>query len=515
MPTLVRYLVALALSTPIPRPALWCDLTPGPFAVGYRNEWAPDPSRTWRTTRRAGHPFTPDSTGRPVRISIWYPATRTPNSHQMRLGDYTRIPAPAEFADFAHRLAARDSSELSSDVPPTELAPLLALPMLAFHQAPAAPGRFPLVLVMGGLNAASTDQAVLAEFLASYGYVVAVVGWTGVNETQFDAVRTQPGIEASVRDVEFAWSHLRARPNVDPTRLAVMGHSLGGLIALLTAMRNDNVGAVIGFDATYGFATSADVLTSYYAFAPRAMKAALLDIRKAAGEQGVENDLRAEHAMIYSDRTFVTLRHIRHSEFSTYSLISTATHQPPIPPEHQTRGWTRQTASDAYQHAIELSRDFLDAKLKGDPTALTRLAADVASSPGAIMTTEPALPIPPLPPSPAALIALAKSNGFDSAAHLAVDASALNSLGYELMSAKHFDDALTAFQLVVHASPTSANAYDSYGDGLAAAGQPTDACAAYTRALALAPTDSTLSNADRAEIVRAETDRVKHCQTSP
>jgi dienelactone hydrolase len=199
----------------------------------------------------------------------------------MRLGDYTKVDAPVEFADFARRLEERDRNEVSSDVQPNEVAALLGLSMLAFREPSPARSRFPLVLVVAGLNDGTTAQAVLAEFLTSYGYVVAVVAWTGVNEDQFDATRTQPGIETTVRDVEFAWSRLRTRSDVDATRLAVMGHSLGGIIAVLTAMRNGNVGAVVGLDATYGFAVAADVLTGDYGFAPRQMKAALLDVRRA------------------------------------------------------------------------------------------------------------------------------------------------------------------------------------------------------------------------------------------
>ena len=215
MPRLTQCLLSLAslslMAAPAPRPALWCDLTPGPFAVGFRAEWGRDLSRTWRVTRRAGRDFAPDSVGRPVRISVWYPATASAKSSRMRFGDYTRVEAPAEFADFARRLAARDSNDVASDVKPNEVATLFGLPMLAYRDPSPAPGRFPLVLVMGGLNDVTTGQAVLAEFLASYGYVVAVVAWTGVNEDQLDAVGTQPGLEATIRDVEFAYSRLRTR----------------------------------------------------------------------------------------------------------------------------------------------------------------------------------------------------------------------------------------------------------------------------------------------------------------
>jgi Tetratricopeptide repeat len=71
------------------------------------------------------------------------------------------------------------------------------------------------------------------------------------------------------------------------------------------------------------------------------------------------------------------------------------------------------------------------------------------------------------------------------------------------------------FHLVVIVYPKSANAYDSYGDGLSAAGRPADACAAFARALALAPSDSTLGASERATIVHDDTQRLKSCPSTP
>jgi tetratricopeptide (TPR) repeat protein len=53
---------------------------------------------------------------------------------------------------------------------------------------------------------------------------------------------------------------------------------------------------------------------------------------------------------------------------------------------------------------------------------------------------------------------------------VAPPASIVNGLGYELIGAKRFDEAIAAFQLNVALHPDSANPYDSLGDGLAAAG---------------------------------------------
>jgi hypothetical protein len=49
------------------------------------------------------------------------------------------------------------------------------------------------------------------------------------------------------------------------------------------------------------------------------------------------------------------------------------------------------------------------------------------------------------------------------------------------------------------------NAFDSYGDGLAAAGKTSEACAAYQRALALAAGSKSLDSQQRASLVTEET----------
>jgi pimeloyl-ACP methyl ester carboxylesterase len=517
-PRLVALFLTVTLShgeSVVPeRAPLWGDLAPGPYAVGYRVDFARDRSRTWRVTRRYASGFTPDTTGRPVRISVWYPALAPAHSRPLLFGDYARTEAPKDFSEFNLHLEQRDTTIFALTVQPNEMSTLLAMPTNAFQNAPPAARRFPLVLIVGGLNAETTAQAVLAEFLASHGYVVATVPWTGNTENDFDAGRAATNLEATARDVEFAWSRLRASPDVDSRQLAVLGHSLGGIIAAIIGMRNANVSAVIGLDATYGFADATGVLTGFYGFAPQRVTAALLDLRKAAREQNTRLDLTAEHAFYFSDRTFITVQNIRHSEFTTYALISGAMHEPTIPPQFITPGWTRQTAFDRYQQVCEMVRDFLDTKLRGDQNGLSRLARAVATSPNATITHEVATAIPP---SPAELVAIARAQGFDSVMAIVgrysreapqvgvVGESAFNNLGYLYLSQKRFDDALIAFRIVIDRYPNSVNAFDSYGDGLVAAGKKTEACSAYQRAVALASADTALDAQQRASLVTDET----------
>ena len=64
---------------------------------------------------------------------------------------------------------------------------------------------------------------------------------------------------------------------------------------------------------------------------------------------------------------------------------------------------------------------------------------------------------------------------------------ALNELGYALLRAQHVPAAVRVFELTVEAFPESANAYDSLGEGYAAAGERTRAIESYEKSLALDP----------------------------
>ncbi|HYX30199.1 MAG TPA: dienelactone hydrolase family protein [Pyrinomonadaceae bacterium] len=497
------------------RAPLWGELSSGPYDVGFRTIYQFDRTRTWRVTRPYGKQFSPDLDGRPIRVSLWYPAKLAGPLPRMHYEDYIKTAGPKEFSDLTTTLERRDRFLAGLSVPPNRLPDLMTTAVHAYAEAPHAPGKFPLVLYFGGLNDTSTTNLfVLAEFLASHGYVVATAPLLGATNEQSDQNRTPADIERTVQDLEFSWSLLKDEPNIDRMKLGVMGHSLGGIEALIFAMRNANVSAVVGLDGTYGFAgDSVKVLTNSADFAPRKMRAALLDLRRPDGDQGSTLDLSVEHAFHYSDRYFATIRRMHHSDFTSFAMIAQVFHLGNSPGYVDHFGWTRETGYSGYQDVCRIVLDFLDEKLKEDRSGDGRLRTDVARADGGALLHEEAKPAPP---SALDFVALINQHGFDAATMVVdkfrldlpnetvVDQNVFNSLGYRLIGEHKFAEAIGILRLVTYAYPNSANAEDSLADAYIAAGQKDHARVALQRALKLIPTDSSLDEQTRKSMAKNE-----------
>jgi hypothetical protein len=491
---------------------LWGSLSAGPYAVGFRNIYQFDRTRTWRTTRGYEKPFAPDLNGRPIRISVWYPAIRDAWSRQMRFEDYVKPGGPREFGDLNTILALREKVFSSFRSPPGRWSELMTTPVNAYADAKPANGRFPLLLFAGALNDTSTTSvSVLAEFVASHGYVVATVPLLGPSNEQTEQGRMPSDRERAVQDLEFAWSMMCAQPNVDQTETGVFGHSLGGIEAVIFAMRNANVSAVVGLDGTYGFKGLGTVLSELPDYAPRKMRAAFLDIRRHDGDQGGFLDLSAEHAFHYSDRSFVNLKKMRHSDFRSYAMV--AFYLTNTPGDADGFGWTRETGYRGYQDVCRMVRDFFDEKLKSDRSAGDRLLADVAHAEGGVLKHEDALTPPPSGDDFAALIV---QHGLEAATAIVgryrrevpdetvVDQEVFSDLGYRLIAESRFPEAIGIMRLVAYAYPNSSNATDGLADAYMAAGQKDLARATFLKALKLIPGDSSLNEGQKQSLAKSE-----------
>jgi acetyl esterase/lipase len=497
---------------------LWGSLVPGPDAVGFRSLYRFDPSRTWRATHHYDRRFTPDVDGRPVQINVWYPAAATETAARMRWSGYVRANESAMFRDLNGVMNGRNR-EIAEDAVPTGRADdLLAVPVAAYRNASPMPGLHPVVLYFGGLNAHPNSNAVLGEYLASHGYIVASISILGATDRATNQARAPEAIETTVRDMEFAWAVLAETADLHPdrTRLAAMGHSVGAIEAIALAMRNGNVSAVIGLDGTYGFRGNTTSLTDTYGYRPERMRAALFDVRRAEGQQGAVLDLSAVNSFRYADRTVVTVERMHHSDFTSFALIADA-FQMPIASQSQ-NGWNRSTARRGYELVCELVLDFLDGQIKRDPKARAALLAAAERAGSAVVRhTDASAPLP----TPWELANVAGRDGLPAAETLltascvgttlgaCVDEAPLNAFGYELLSQGRVTDAVAIFEINAWSHPLSANAQDSLADSFVAAGKTESARAALNAVIALAPGDPSLNAEQKASFVSTATARLR------
>lgn len=104
--------------------------------------------------------------------------------------------------------------------------------------APAAPGKHPAIVLLGGSEGGDMMSHVAPTF-AQRGYVAASVAYFGA-----------PGLPKTLENIPVetvgkAIQAIAARPDVDPDRIAIMGISKGGELALLTASLYPQIHAVI------------------------------------------------------------------------------------------------------------------------------------------------------------------------------------------------------------------------------------------------------------------------------
>jgi dienelactone hydrolase len=125
-------------------------------------------------------------------------------------------------------------------------------PLGAARDVPMASGRHPVVVFDGGLTSDALSYVVLAELLASRGFV-------SVSLPSLPLRRNRPlafdleGVESKAADVSFALAQLGRLGWVDDERVAVAAWSVGGVSSSLAALRSEHVRAVVSLDGGLGY----------------------------------------------------------------------------------------------------------------------------------------------------------------------------------------------------------------------------------------------------------------------
>jgi len=189
---------------------LWGDLQPGPYAVGFKTIEKHDylrpvgPILDYFGTPLAGE------RSRPIQICIWYPAEVTPDGMRMVYGEYA-FPYPEDdgFINALSGLQNRENGYLFRLFNNNRgmVLDVMSLEMGAIRDAPPQEGSFPLIAYHPHLNSGVGDNAVLCEYLASHGFIVAATHSLGT--TTLNVEPNAGDLETFVRDLEFVVANVQ------------------------------------------------------------------------------------------------------------------------------------------------------------------------------------------------------------------------------------------------------------------------------------------------------------------
>lgn len=139
-------------------------------------------------------------------------------------------------------IAPRDANGDAVEIPPVPLAGsrVSPQPLQALYEKPDGPGPFPAVIVMHGCGGRSNRLITWARRLNRWGYAAIIPdslkprGLSSVCAPMSQSALTP---QDRVADIAAAAAWLRARPEIDATRIAVLGQSHGGSTAATAARR--------------------------------------------------------------------------------------------------------------------------------------------------------------------------------------------------------------------------------------------------------------------------------------
>jgi dienelactone hydrolase len=127
---------------------------------------------------------------------------------------------------------------------------------------PAASGPRPGVVVAHGFSGSARLMAPFGDTLAARGYVVALLDFSGhganTRPLPDQAASTGDSTEALGRDLNAAVAHLRSLPGVDPSRIALVGHSMGAGAVTRYAAAHPDVTATVAISLPSAVAASAE-----------------------------------------------------------------------------------------------------------------------------------------------------------------------------------------------------------------------------------------------------------------
>ncbi len=379
---------------------LWGSLKPGAHAVGYRMLYQLDETRQYDPEFTTDPAEQPAHQPRPILICIWYPAQKTsakPMEYRQYLDVSSDEPQLASFVQrLTHHIRAVVCEETIGKSPakltPSEAAAfdrLLATKTFAVKDAPAADGRFPVVIYHPGVDGTPEDNSALFEYLASHGYVVLSSMYQGTDDVKGGG----GNLPCTFRDMEFLSRYARGLAFADADRLGAMGHSYGAWAIFAWAAEPDSaLRAFITLDSglEYDSVETSGVASLQFQMKENKENIRAPSLRFASRERDANFDY-LEPYLKYTPHYEATVTALKHNDYLTHGALG-----PALMPEK----WpdAKKARRLSYDRVCEHVLYFLDATLNRQAAARASLERSVRGEgldEGFKLQFKPAAQIPP------------------------------------------------------------------------------------------------------------------------
>lgn len=297
---------------------LWGDLKPGPYAVGFRVVNTNDSSRRVERLQSA----------RPLQISVWYPAHRSEHHPTLHYKDYFLLSASElkfePLQDSAKDTVIKQYKDIlkSNGISESAADAWFATAMTAKRDAKPQEGKFPLIIIGQGNFQSAHHQAILSEYIASHGYVVA----TTPSQTRISGPLTSedqifPSMEEQSRDMGVAIESFRNDPTVDIQQIGIVGHSFGARSAFLMLVRDPRVKALVSLDGGIANKRGKDWLQKLSSFDPLAVHTPILHFYQD-NDDVVIPDFELLESMKNSAQVRIKLERMQHLYFTSLGMVT-------------------------------------------------------------------------------------------------------------------------------------------------------------------------------------------------
>lgn len=298
---------------------------------------------------------------RPIDIDIWYPADSSVADTQLLVRNLLQLLETRANYYSASNVANGVTTQLAQffceAFKCSDTTKLLNFETNSFKNAMAANSKFPLVIYMTAFNGMSYENFTLFEALAKKGFVVASISSIG----RFPGDMTTKGADLmeQVKDAVTTVSVLKQNPNIDFTKIGIVGYSWGGLAGAILASRIPHVNGLVSLEGSefhhYGKAKDENAdfgsIRSSKDFKNMHLSIPYLRLESSPSTQPDKSDSVYNFSVnhIDSPQTFI-IDSAHHEDFDCFSLI--------------VRKSGNCTPNQRYTSALKLTISFLDDHLK-------------------------------------------------------------------------------------------------------------------------------------------------------